>query len=535
MKKPITVLFLVLCLTACINASETAPTNIPDPTLAAPNTVMPTALPPTPTRRPSPTPTTPLPAFPTLEVEFNELISQEAGLLPEFRQDVSGLEGSTRYWIDVQVEFDSENKVATIDGMVRMKYTNPLDDPLDEIVFTLWPNHQQYQAEMTVGQPLINNILVEAELGEENLFLKAPLSPELPPGGIIDVSIPFNVLASGTIGEIGLKRFGISYSIFAAPTFYPLIPRLIEGEWQKDPGSEAGDPTNSEVAFYEVTITAPIELDLITSGVEVASIPPAGEYQTKTFVTGPMRDFAFVLGPFEKIERTVDGVDLNGWVLRGHLEDGETMMDAASQQFSLLSNLVGPYPYPELDLVDVPGGFGGIEYPGLVFIGTLGDFDIIDPTVHEVAHQWFYGLIGNDQLNEPWIDEAISSYWQILYYENTVSPRGSFTPSGLRYSSIWREVDPNQPIGLGVGDYDSSQDYVAIVYWKGAIFFDQFRSTLGEETFLEFLSTYYRKYRYGFATSEGFQATAEEVCACDLDELFRIWVIEGGEMPLPEG
>jgi aminopeptidase N len=310
---------------------------------------------------------------------------------------------------------------------------------------------------------------------------------------------------------------------------------LIDGEWQKDVAYEVGDTTNSEVAFYTVTITAPLELDLITSGVEVAVTPSVSEYQSKTFVTGPMRDFAFVLGPFEKIERRVDGVYLNGWVLRGHLEDGETMMDAASQQFSLLSNLVGPYPYPELDIIDVPGGFGGIEYPGLVFIGTLGEVDIIDPTVHEVAHQWFYGLIGNDQLTEPWIDEGASRYGQVLYYENFISSGRATGILNYDRSQLWSHSDPTLPIGLEVGAYDSPRDYVLFVYSKGALFFDQLRSNLGEETFLEFLRTYFEKYRYGFATSVGFQDTAEAVCSCDLDDLFSIWVFEGGEMPLPDG
>lgn len=206
------------------------------------------------------------------------------------------------------------------------------------------------------------------------------------------------------------------------------------------------------------------------------------------------------------------------------------MMDAAADQFSLFSNLLGPYPYLELDLVDVPGGFGGIEYPGLVFIGTLGEEDIVDPTVHEVAHQWFYGLIGNDQLIEPWLDEGASRFSQVLYYENFDSKSRGQSLVNYDRSLVYGHPDRSTPIGMPIDSYTSPADYRLFVYSKGALFFNQLRANLGEETFNEILKTYFNEYRYGFATSEDFQEITERVCSCDLDELFEIWVFKGGEI-----
>lgn len=533
MDKRFAILPIILLLSACRSQSTAAPTHTPIPTLSPTFTAIPKTQTPTPSPEPSHTPTPAPPPFSTLEVERDDLEGQQAGLLAEFGDDIGSLEDATRYWIEVKVDFDPENEIATIEGLARIRFINPLDESLDDIVLMLWPNDLQYQAEMVAGPLLVNDVLVEPVYGEGNLFLQAPLSPELPPGGTADISLPFTIEASGIIGEIGLKRFGISYTILAAPTFYPLVPRLIDGEWQKEPAPPVGDTTNSDIAFYTVTITSPEELELVISGVEISTGPSEHGYQTKTFVSGPMRDIAFVLGPFENITREVDGVLLNGWVLPGRLDDGEIMMKAAAQQFSLFSSLVGPYPYPELDLVDVPGGFGGIEYPGLVFIGTLGEFDVIDPTVHEVAHQWFYGLIGNDQLIEPWLDEAVASYSQVLYYENFVGTGRASSLLSYNRSQLWNHPDPTLPIGLSVGEYDPPGDYVLFVYSKGALFIEQLRLELGDEAFAEFLKTYYEKFRYGFATSEGFQNTAETVCSCDLTDLFNLWVYEGGETQIP--
>jgi aminopeptidase N len=197
----------------------------------------------------------------------------------------------------------------------------------------------------------------------------------------------------------------------------------------------------------------------------------------------------------------------------------------------LLSDMIGPYPYPELDIVDAPGAFGGIEYPGLVYIGTVGSPWVIEPTVHEVAHQWFYGLVGDDQVDEPWLDEGAATFATALYYENSNgSGRGAGYLSSLR-AAVRDDPGSELPIGLPVGAYGSVNEYAVIVYFKGALFFDALRQHLGERGFEAFLKAYYDEYRFKIADSIAFQSVAEEICACELDDFFDLWVYEGGEIP----
>jgi aminopeptidase N len=207
------------------------------------------------------------------------------------------------------------------------------------------------------------------------------------------------------------------------------------------------------------------------------------------------------------------------------------MLEAAADQLELLNDQVGPYPYPELDVVDVPGAFGGIEYPGLVFIGTLGTSWLIEPTVHEVAHQWFYGLIGDDQLHEPWLDEALATYAEVLFYEASGQPGAATGLLSELRNWVRSMPDPTLPIGRGVGEYPNEEAYAAFVYAKGALFLDALRGAIGDEAFGEFLQTYFSQQRYGFASAEEFQATAEQACSCELDDLFDLWVWQGGEIP----
>jgi hypothetical protein len=452
-------------------------------------------------------------------------------MLPEFADDAQSFPDATRYWIDANVEFDPTTVHGTIEGLSRIQFTNPHSEPLSDIVLMIWPNHGQYLAEARVGPALIEGRLVQANTELGGLARRYDLPEPLAPGATLDLSVPFQIMISGAIGRGNMSRFGITEGVLFAPTFYPLVPRLIQGEWDARVAPSAGDTTVSEVSLYQVRISAPSDLTLVATGVEVGREELKDGKPAITYVSGPVRDFAFALGQFINEEIEVDGVTIAGWALADHEQDLGVMVGAAAIQLELLNDLIGPYPYIELDLVDVPGAFGGIEYPGLVTIGTLGGSNVIDPTVHEVGHQWFYGLIGDDQLEEPWLDEAAATYTQVLYHEQA-SRRGYATGMLTFFRDQLREhPNPELPIGLAVNEYETGVDYGLFVYRKGALFFDALRGELGDGLFFEFLQTLLDRYRYEIATANDFQSTAEEVCSCDLDALFDLWVFEGGETP----
>ena len=450
---------------------------------------------------------------------------------PEFADDARSFPDATRYWIDVNVDFDPERERGVIEGLSRIQFTNPHTEPLSDIVLMLWPNDRQYRAEAEVGPALIDGQLVAGLPELDGLAARYDLPEPLQSGETLDISVPFSVTTAGLIEEGNVHRFGITEGVLFAPTFYPLVPRLLDGEWDARSAPIGGDTTVSDVALYQVRIAAPTDQTLVATGVEVDRELLEPGRSVTTFASGPARDFAFALGPFINEMEQVDGVTINGWALPEHEDDLGIMVSAAATQLELLTELIGPYPYTELDLVDVPGAFGGIEYPGLVTIGTLGGSNVIDPTVHEVGHQWFYGLIGDDQLEEPWLDEAAATYTQILYHEEA-SRRGFATGMLTFFRDQLRDY-PNSdlPIGLAVDDYSSQRDYAVFVYRKGALFFDALRGELGDDLFFEFFQTFFDRYRYEIATADDFQSTVEEVCGCELDELFDLWVFEGGQTP----
>ncbi len=178
----------------------------------------------------------------------------------------------------------------------------------------------------------------------------------------------------------------------------------------------------------------------------------------------------------------------------------------------------------------------GIEYPGVAGMGL----HLYDPeaevsglpaqvllqggVAHEVAHQWFYNVLGNDQVDEPWLDEALVQYVTGLYYLD-IGGEGAMEGFSSSWSDRWQRVEmADVPIGLPSGDYTDSLEYAAIVYGRGPIFMETLAEQMGEETFAAFLRDYYESYQWGIGTGEAFQQLAEEHCQCDLTPLFAEWV-----------
>ena len=179
------------------------------------NTLTPAA-----TSEPSLTPRftpTPLPTLaPTPAAASPELQSQ--AMLPGFEGDVKLFPAATRYWIEVRVEFDPVGESGTIDGLTRIQYTNPHDRPLSDLVLMLWPNDQQYRAEIQAGPALIDGELVPARSELGGLAQRYELPEPLGPGATLDLTLPFHITTSGSIGRGNSSRFGITKGVLFAPT-----------------------------------------------------------------------------------------------------------------------------------------------------------------------------------------------------------------------------------------------------------------------------------------------------------------------------
>jgi aminopeptidase N len=131
--------------------------------------------------------------------------------------------------------------------------------------------------------------------------------------------------------------------------------------------------------------------------------------------------------------------------------------------------------------------------------------------------------VGSDQINEPWLDEALSQYLTLLYHERYSSPL--FVEGYLAFwRSRWGSAD-GLAVGLPVDAY-SSENYSGIVYGRGLFFFEELAKDLGKEPLEQALAAYFQRHAWEFVTSSDLLKSLESSCPCELDELFESWIYQ---------
>jgi hypothetical protein len=537
-------LLILLLLAACDRAE---PAETPTPGSRAQNTpVQPTAESPAPTQeQPTETPgetAVPPTALPTAEPAANlppstlfdvawqdrspfrpGLIDSEAGVLEQ-------LPGATIYHMDLVLSED----MTSISGRQEIRYTNQEDVPLDAVHYHLYPN--LLGGRIDVSAVTVNQQPVSAELLNQDSILRVPLESPLPPGGQGIVQLEFLVDVP-TEGGSNYGVFATINGVAALAHFYPQVGVYDAEGWDTDIPSENADVTYSDAAFYLVRLAAPASQRLMTSGVITDSRSEGGS-QILIIASGPTRDF-YIAGSENYIvaSAAIGQTTVKSYGFAEFTERVEQALDYAVSALESFNTRFGVYPFTEFEIGPTPNLALGVEYPGVVvlnsriydpaesFGSTPSGFYLEGTTVHEVAHQWWYSIVGNDQPNAPWIDESLTQYSTYLYFVDQYGESGA---EGYRQSFVtrWNVLEQADiPIGLPAGDYEGSA-YSAIVYGRGPLFFEALSDTIGEATFNEFIMDYYATYQWGIVTGPELKALAEQHCACDLTPLFDAWVGE---------
>jgi aminopeptidase N len=283
-------------------------------------------------------------------------------------------------------------------------------------------------------------------------------------------------------------------------------------------------------------VNAPANLVLAASGIQV-NREVQSDRQMVTFAAGPARDFYLAASSRFKVwSETTGETRVNSIAFAGDEAGAKLALTTAVNAVRDYSARYGTYPYTEFDVVSGPiMNAYGIEYPGITVInrelydpqaeiaGTNSTVILESTVAHETGHQWFYNGVGNDQTNEPWLDESVTQYITGEYFYDQYGEDGY---QGYRESWIsrWERVyDAEIPIGMPAGSYEGLQ-YSAIVYGRGPLFLEVLAKQMGKSNFDQFLRDYYQSNEWGIGSPQIFQQSAESHCQCDLTPLFEKWV-----------
>ncbi|MGD2145876.1 MAG: M1 family metallopeptidase [Anaerolineae bacterium] len=482
--------------TASASEPSSSPTARMTPTAAATETPRPT---------PSPTPV-PLP---------------QVCLRQQFADDAQACHAAPSY--DIELVVDPAN--ARVTGHQTIEYTNAEAEPLDTMYLRLLPNTPAYGGTMTVTHLLRFGEPITPVVELEGSALRIPLDPPLLPDRMLKLSMDFTVDVP-TTGAYGHALFSYIRGVMALPSVYPKIPVHNEEGWNLEIAREHGDDIFADVGIFHVTIEAPPEFTVITTG--ACAHPEEGIWDCEA---APMRDFALILGEnYERAAREVDGVVVNSYFYPWHAGGGGKALEVAVDAVEAFSESFGPYPYTELDVVETPNYLGGMEYSSLVVVedglypGVAG---VEWLTAHEVAHQWWTIVVGNDQIDEPWLDEGLTQYSTMLHYEKAYGKqRGDAIVQSVfvqTYESLKRR-GRKMPAGLPANAYPPDL-YWDIVYDVGALYFHELRERVGDDAFFDILQTYFTRYRYAIATAASFLETVEEITGDPQLDLYEYWIL----------
>lgn len=496
------VLLAILFCMGCLCLPNLAPVPIPGQT-------EPTPLPPTSTPT-TISPPEPRPASPDRSEFRPGLIEAQQSLL-------TVLPRLTLYNLSFSIGEDLQH----LSGVEEILYVNTEAVTLDSVWLGLFP--ELLGGEIDIQAVSVSGSPVTAERSDG--MLRVPLV--LQTGQAVLLRIEFNVTVPSGGSGYYYGIFGYNNGVLSLAHAYPTVLVYDERGWNNHAPDLDGDPLFSDASFYLVTIEAPADLVIVASGVEIERGGADGR-QIVRYACGPARDFYLAASPdFGVIQGRLGEVAVNSYYLPGGEQGAEQALEAGLQSIAIFSARYGNYPYTEFDIVPIATAAGGVEYPGLTTV-NLNYYHSHQPLLeqiiaHEVGHQWFYNLVGNPTQSEPYLDEALVQYITCQYYADRYG-ESAWQACMNDLASNWSFAErAEMPIGLSVAEY-SSTEYIAIIYGKGAFFYQALRERMGDPAWDAFLRDYVDAYTWNIAYTRDFKTLAETHCGCDLTDLFTEWV-----------
>ncbi|MFC1703371.1 M1 family aminopeptidase [Candidatus Omnitrophota bacterium] len=469
------------------------------------------------------------------------------------------------YSIDCKVDVASH----TLRAHERVVFTNPVDHPIQELFFHIYPNRHFTEQEKQFitryagyfkmnpfpegfqsGSFTIHSVTQNAEqldfeiTLEDKTILKVILPEPVAAHETVEVEIDFSARIPHSYG-----RFGWHENIISLARWYPLLSVLDEEGWHNYPFYPYHQPFFAEAATYNVNLTVPTEQIIAHTGLLKNTTEHNDGTKTLSIETElPVRDFTLTLSPdYRVFSLEQNNVKINSYYLPGDEFYGKqaaqnvaTLMDNYSRQF-------GDYPYREFNIAPVFLGYGGNQASNIILIDTraytlpkflIRYFDFL--ISHEAGHQWFYNMVGSDEYKEMWIDEGINSYFISEYLEEKYGPDAQVMvlPKGfkhlipnfsfengriMRYMFVAKN-GLDRPVLGELSSFQEPSSIFTLAYGKGSLVMQMLRSLVGEETFQSIMKRYFQDYAFKNISVADVVRIAEEESAQELDWFFDQWL-----------
>ena len=504
-----------LILFACVIVPSAG---APPPTLVF-VTANPNALPTSTPFQPSIETVAPL-GLPTLESTFTPVPPTDTPL-PTLEFTATALPPPTTSPASARTEYtmyallDYAGHQLGVDETIR--YTNQTGITLGELVLAVEPNLRDgFSLEniMLDGNPL------NYDLNGQQLNVHIPQM--IAPNAQVTLTMRFRIAIPAKTKD---HPYGYDVDQVNLTDWYPFIVPFSNGWILHDPGS-FGEHLVYDSSDFEVNIkTTDPSVVIAASG--LVDDQPNGEWMRYRLFGA--RTFAFSASDqFQTYDATAGGASaakILVYYYPGYETQGAAVLNAAVRAMGLFEAKFATYPYGSLSIVQADLN-DGQEYDGLVFLGTkfYNQYDgsarsnLVTIGVHEIAHQWWFGLVGNDQAMEPWLDEAMAVYSEEIFYR-FIYPNSHDWWWNFRVNYF----GPSGYVDTPIYNCPSFRAYVNADYLNGANFLEALNYRMGDDAFFHFLQDYIARYGHGRATSADFFAVARQNTTEDISDLIRAY------------
>ena len=434
----------------------------------------------------------------------------------------------THYVLTLDVDYASGG----YEGEMDVTYTNRTPQPLTELFFRLYANAPTLYAGASteILNVRVGDDVVESRLSVDDTALRVPLPQSLLPDQTTSVTLSFRGQASLRLDPASppTHDYGIltktPYTL-TLTSFYPIVAPYLDDGWALDPVVGIGDALFAESSSYDVSLYVDPQLTPIASGLLVDAALE-GDRVMYRFLADHARDFSLVLVDDGRIPRraTAGGVNLRVWFPPSNTRAAVRAVERARVALALYTDRIGPLPYEELDIVEVPlQHIGGVELSGLILVSeryTADPYDLFFDILvsHEVAHEWFYAAVGNDPFATPWLDEGLATYLSNVFLAEAVSPTVAYGERERWHSSLALAADahPEIPLTSPLDAFPDSATYSAFAYSGAAWELELIRAAIGDEAFFAGLADYYSQSLFEIASPLDLREAFEAACGCSV-------------------
>lgn len=273
----------------------------------------------------------------------------------------------------------------------------------------------------------------------------------------------------------------------------------------------------SNFGVYSVKIHVPEHYVVAATGMQTKVANLGQGRKVVHFYAEDVHDFAFALSPDFITHETsfstesIPGVKIKLYVDPEHESLAERYLHAAKSALAYYGKHYGSYPYNTLSIVVPPrgaSGAGGMEYPTLVTALAADEkspgYELERTVVHEIGHQYWYGIVANNEFEEAWLDEAFTSYAEEKVMENAYG-----VTTNHRIEAVYL-TDP-APLKLNAWEYKDHQHYAENVYMRGKLLLLDIEQIIGSDQMNRVMRSYFQAYRFKHPTTAQFQALLEQV------------------------